>query len=851
MFRKAKDYLATRRVVDIALLVLVALLATRGWLNPTIPQGHDSLGDMLLAQAAPHAISLHGLLSGWSGDWFLGSPLFYVHPPLASFLIQVLGHVFGWIPGTKLLYLSIYILSGVFAYLYVFQLTRSRPASLAAGLAYIFLPYHVLEVAFEGHHGAFGLPYMLTPLLLLCLDRLAREPTLKRVLVNGLLLAFLALTYPQVFPILVGPFLALYVILLIWRQRQRGADYVRYAALAAVAAFCLPLLLTAFWWLPLLSEIRHFAATSFPLDAAREYSTTFLQAITLRPAFCCAPASAGGASGNTLTEMLRLLPFVVVVLGAILNRRNRYVWFFSASILIAILLAMGPDSPIKLFSLAHRCVPFFSGLRTPWRFLLFASMANAVLIGFCVKGVSEWWERRNLKGPALRTTAASVLVLVSLIVTGSTWQETRTAFTTFSLTDDQRQAFAWLKAQDDGDWRLTDLPFRTWTYNTNDRWMINPVCWTYLHGRDNVYGGVPAAAVAYAGDTLEYLNYSLQSGSNLDEWLSLFNVRYVLLDKTDPATAGVRLGEDFDLVWPSASIDIYENRDLKPRVFLVSSADERDVALWSAGAVNVFPVDSGGDVTVSLESMHTRSSDLSLEARFRFADTEPEWSGLGVDISDIGLDGDDALRLLFYSEDDLPDVCVSLDVLESDGSRYGLDLGRTDGIEAGWNEIELPASLLLLRGSTDDNGRLDPDQVTTLWFGVGEQDDTSRSREFSLYFDSLLVVSQEVGTNVEYVHTGPGTYRVHVEADSPSRLILSESYHPNWVARVNGTTIHADMSYESLNGFDLPPGEYDVTLEFLRFSSPNRGNDHQSHQPRGAAPGWRRPPGNKNEAQTS
>lgn len=56
---------------------------------------------------------------------------------------------------------------------------------------------------------------------------------------------------------------------------------------------------------------------------------------------------------------------------------------------------------------------------------------------------------------------------------------------------------------------------------------------------------------------------------------------------------------------------------------------------------------------------------------------------------------------------------------------------------------------------------------------------------------------------------------MHVEADSPSRLILSESFHPNWVARVNGTTIHADMSCESLNGFDLPAGEYDVTLQFV------------------------------------
>ena len=40
------------------------------------------------------------------------------------------------------------------------------------------------------------------------------------------------------------------------------------------------------------------------------------------------------------------------------------------------------------------------------------------------------------------------------------------------------------------------------------------------------------------------------------------------------------------------------------------------------------------------------------------------------------LDADDALRLVFYSESALPGVGISLDVLESDGSRYGLDLDR-------------------------------------------------------------------------------------------------------------------------------------------------------------------------------
>jgi hypothetical protein len=655
---------------------------------------------------------------------------------------------------------------------------------------------------------------MLTPLILLCLERLIQKPGPKYALINGVLLALLTLTYPQVFPFLVGPFLALYVILRIWWQRQRGAKYAKSAALASTAAFCLPLLLTAFWWLPLLSEIRYFAATSFPMQETRDYSATFLQAITLRPSFCCAPSSAYGASENTLIEMLRMLPFVLVVFGIILNRRNKYVWFFSVSILIAVLLAMGPDSPVKLFSFAHRYVPFFSGLRTPWRFLLFTSLAYAVLIGFCVKGVSEWLGRLHPRRLCRPGVPVVVLVLTSLIVLSNTWQETRTAFDTFTLTNDQRNAFAWLKAQDSGDYRIADPPFDPYVYNADAGYTIKPSYWTYLHGKENVFGST--RAVKYAMTTLESLNADLERGPfDMGQWLSIFNVKYVLLDKTNPIATNLILGTDFQRVWASETIDIYENHAMKPRIFSVSNTDQRDIPLWSAGNIDVFLVDGSKDVVISLEDVHTRSSNLTLKATFQFTDPATGWSSLGIDVGDMSVDRDDAVHLVFYSENDLPDVYVSLDALESDGSRYGIDLDRVDGIKAGWNDIEFPLSLLLLRDSTDESDHLDPGQIKTIWFGVGEQNDTGKAREFSLYFDSLSVIAEETNADVEYAQTGPGKYQVRVKSDSPLRLILSESYHPNWVARVNGATIHSEISYESLNGFDLQPGEYDVTLEFV------------------------------------
>ena len=506
MLEKATADPASHRAVDLAVLAAITLLAASGWLNFDYPTGHDSMADMLLSQAAGNAISPHSLLSGWSDSWYLGSPIFYVHSSLVSFFIRMTSIFFGWVLGTKLLYLSFYTLSGVFACLCVFELTRSRPAGFAAGLAYVFLPYHVLEIAFEGHHGAFGLPYMLGPVDRAVLGEAGPGPVAKHVLISSLLLVLLLLTYPQVFPFLVGPFLALYLMLRIWRQRQRGAAYLRNAVLAFVVAFCTAppadCLLVASPAVGNPPFRRHVVSSGCRQRIQRDLPAGYHPEAQL----LLRAGQRLQASGNGLVEMLRMLPFLLAVLGAVLNRRNKYVWFFSASVVIAILLAMGPASPVNLYGVAYRCIPFFSGLRTPWRFLLFVSMAYAVLIGFCVKAVSERLGHLNLKGIAPIHGPTGALVLTCLIVAGSTWQETRTAFSTFTLTGDQRNAFAWLKTQDDGDYRITDLPFQTWTYTAENRWVINPVYWTYLHGQENAYGGVPAMAGAYAGDTLEYLN---------------------------------------------------------------------------------------------------------------------------------------------------------------------------------------------------------------------------------------------------------------------------------------------------------------------------------------------------------
>jgi hypothetical protein len=814
MIHKVRDHLQKHRAYDIALLVLVSLAATSNWFNLGIPKGHDAVGDMLSAQAASNSIFLHHMLPGWTSDWFMGYAQFYLHPPLSSLLVLVSSFAFGWMLGTKLLFLSFFILSGVFAYFYVYELTKNRYASLVAGLAYVFLPYHIIDVGFEGHQGSFSTPYMLIPLILLCLERLIKKPGIKYVLVNGVLLALLTLTFSQVLPLLVGPFLVLYIILRIWWERHRGPEYLKSITITSLAAFCLSLLLTAFWWLPLISDIRYSYATSFSAEAAGESSATFLQAVTLRPGLCCAPSSAYGSAGSIFLELLRILPFILVLLGMILNRRNKYVWFFSASVLIAVLLAMGPESPINVFGLAHRYVPFFGRLRTPVRFLLFTSLAYAVLIGFCVQSITERLQRMRLRKLRSLSVPFSITLLVSLIIVGNTWQETRTAFSTFTLPPDQKNAIDWLADRESGDYRIADPPFDAYVYDAKAGYILRPVFWTYLHGKETLYGPGLSMAVKYTANALESLNTDIQRGPfDVSQWLSIFNVKYVLLDKTNPLSSNVLLNKDFERVWPSDTIDIYENHAVKPRVFSVTPTDEHLISLYAGDTINLRYAEGTQEARLKLGNQHTLSSNLSLMSSYSFS-SPSDYACLEADVRSTAFHENGAIHLVYYSDDDITDVHLSLELIESDGSRYDVVLGAVDGIKAGWNEVNFPISLLTLRYSDDENAKLDLDQISKLWIGVGRQGASYKSQEFNLYFDSLSIVTQETNTNVEYTKVRPGKYRVHVSSDSPTCLVLSESYHPNWVARVNGKTVHSQVVYQALNGFYLEAGEYDITLEF-------------------------------------
>ena len=248
--KRAIHLFSTSRLTDPALLILICIVVASGWLNSDLPKGHDAISTICTAATVKDFFMSHGLLSdcssyGTVSSFFLGSCLLHC-------LLLIINLIFTWAAAAKLLFFILFALSAVSAYYYTYELTRSRPASFIAGLAYVFAPYYLIEVVFEGHW-SFGAQYMLTPLVFLATEKAIQQPKIGRLILAGLSLALLiALGHPQTLPILVGPFLALYMLFRIW---MAGRERLRVNITTCLFIFLIGLALTAFWWLPMLREI--------------------------------------------------------------------------------------------------------------------------------------------------------------------------------------------------------------------------------------------------------------------------------------------------------------------------------------------------------------------------------------------------------------------------------------------------------------------------------------------------------------------------------------------------------------------------------------------------------------------
>ncbi len=288
-----------------------------------------------------------------------------------------------------------------------------RPGALVAAVAYVYIPYRLVDVYVRAAF-AEAFCFVWLPLVLWAFYELTERPTTGRIIWGGIALAGLVLTHSAML-LLFAPFFLLYLAFLLswvgWTERktdtvdQAGQDRalqppssivqlslsalpLRHIA-AVVVSLALAMGLSAIFWLPMVLEYSAVRVDQWTGPAAYDFRNHFIYLHQLlSPAWDYGISVAG--PHDTVSFQLGVVPFLLSVLALIpLLRRpdqparpQATLVFFFLLALLAIALMLPTSLPV------WEALHLASLIQFPFRLLSITSICLSLLAG-AVLWVSE------------------------------------------------------------------------------------------------------------------------------------------------------------------------------------------------------------------------------------------------------------------------------------------------------------------------------------------------------------------------------------------------------------------------------------------------------------------------------
>jgi hypothetical protein len=316
-----------------------------------------------------------------------GHAVLNYYSPLTYYVAQVF-HMLGsgYILSIKLTFAAGFLLGAVAMYLYAKGVLGHWPALIAA-VVYTYFPYHLADTHLRGALAeAFAFVFM--PLCLWAMHRLFTRGRALNVILLALSYAGLILTH-NLTALIFTPVLLGYLALL-WFLTRRGRS-VLLALLSSVIAVGL----TAFYWLPVLTETRYVGlAANLGSQGYQRHLASLLDFISLSPIFRYLPDLGGGVDNpfyplGLIYALLILAAAGVLVwllkgptreMGSKVRTDSRrtlwHVTFFLGVTLASIFMMLSCSLPV--WRLAQ---PILASLQYPWRFMALTSLGVAMLTG--------------------------------------------------------------------------------------------------------------------------------------------------------------------------------------------------------------------------------------------------------------------------------------------------------------------------------------------------------------------------------------------------------------------------------------------------------------------------------------
>ncbi len=330
----------------------------------------------------------------WVADlgYGYGYPIFNFYAPLAYYfggLLSILG--FNALTSTKIMMGTGILLSGIFMYFFAQELF-GKLGGVVSGLFYVYAPYHAVDVYVRGDVAEFW-AYAFIPLMFLGFYKLisnlpprsqtSKSKNLRWVIVGAIGFAGIVLSH-NLTAMMIIPFLIIILLFYCFVAFRNKNLFTIYYLLFTIF---LGLLLSAFYWLPALFEMK---------------STNVLSQIgggaNFRDHFVCwqqlwsSPWGFGGSTSGCIDgisfmvgKLYILMSTAAIVLATSLINKNLirkkdnskifFILFSIFGLLVSVFLTLEISKPVweLIFPMAF--------LQYPWRFLLFTSFFTSVLAG--------------------------------------------------------------------------------------------------------------------------------------------------------------------------------------------------------------------------------------------------------------------------------------------------------------------------------------------------------------------------------------------------------------------------------------------------------------------------------------
>lgn len=354
----------TKYILLICLLSLLPFLSI--FTTSLNPHTQDSLVHLARMGAYFKALQDGQFPVRWAGDlnYGYGMPLFnfiYQVPYVVSSLFLLLG--LGLVLSFKLTLTLSFVLSGIFAFIFAYELFEDEKKALWFTIFYQFAPFRLVELLVRGDVGEVYV-YTFLPLVCFGLTKLAKKVTVGTFLLTSVVTALLILTHNS----LSLSFFAVCIVLTLFIAKNRGAIVSSFLALG------MGLFLSAYYWLPALADHKYTYGDLFMKDIYLSHFAPFQNFFTPNLFNTVSLQMGGVAIQFGIFHELAILLALLVLFNKKADPLIRKLSWFGLILVACTVFLMQPVSK----ALWER-VPLLRQFQFPWRLLGVVVFATSLL----------------------------------------------------------------------------------------------------------------------------------------------------------------------------------------------------------------------------------------------------------------------------------------------------------------------------------------------------------------------------------------------------------------------------------------------------------------------------------------